>query len=140
MAQCKGKSRLVPGSGSLRCPSAVRSNTRGATNLGCLLTLVIGVLLGYALVKVIKVEQRYVQMRSAVQQEAVDARDQTDERVILNVQEKARELGLPGRAQGVYLNRGSDSIYVTVRWADTLSLWRYDWIRKRVVEARARIW
>lgn len=140
MAQCKGKSRAVPGSGTFRCSSAIPSKIRGATNLGCLLTLVIGVLLGYMLVKVIKVEQRFVQMRSAVQQEAVEAKDQTDERVILNVQKKARDLGLPSRAQGVYLNRGSDSIYVTVRWSDTLSFWRYDWVRKRVVEARARIW
>lgn len=127
-------------SGTLRHESRSVPATHGATNLGCLLTLVIGILLGYALVKVIKVEQRFVQMRSAVSQEAGQAKDQTDERIILNVQEKARELGLPSRAQGVYLNRGSDSIYVTVRWSDTLSFWRFDWVRPRVVQAKAAIW
>ncbi len=120
--------------------SALSSASSGATNLGCLLTLVVGCLLGYALVKVIKIEQRFVSMRSAVAQEAVEAKDQTDERIILNLQERARELGLPGRAQGIFLNRGSDSIFITVRWTDTISFWRFDWERKRVAEAKTPIW
>jgi hypothetical protein len=97
-------------------------------------------MLGYALVKVIKIEQRFIAMRSAVAQEAVEAKDQTDQRIILNLQEEARELGLPGRAQGVFLNRGRDSIYITVRWADTISFWKLEWVRNRVVESKARIW
>ena len=128
------------GSGVLRRRRALSSASRGATNLGCLLTLVVGIMLGYALVKVIKIEQRFIAMRSAVAQEAVEAKDQTDQRIILNLQEEARELGLPGRAQGVFLNRGRDSIYITVRWADTISFWKLEWVRNRVVESKARIW
>ena len=97
-------------------------------------------ILGYGLVKVIKVEQRYVSMRSAVVRETGEARDQTDERIILNLQEKARQLGLPRQAQGIYLNRGNDSIQVSTRWSDTLSFWKIEWVRPRVVEAKARIW
>jgi len=98
------------------------------------------VILGYGLVKVIKVEQRYVSMRSAVVRETGEARDQTDERIILNLQERARQLGLPRQAQGIFLNRGSDSIQVSTRWSDTLSFWKIEWVRPRVVEAKARIW
>lgn len=117
-----------------------RPNYSGATNLGCLLTIVVGVLLGYVLVRVIKVEQRYVAMRTAVAREAGEASDQTDERIILNLQEKARELGLPSRAQGIYLNRGRDSIQVSTRWSDTLSFWKIEWVRERVVESKSQIW
>ncbi len=141
MAQGGGDSRGVSGSGTYRRRRpASFATSDGATNLGCLLTLVIGILLGYALVKVIKVEQRFIAMRSAVAQETSEARDQTDERIILNLQEKARELGLPSRAQGIYLIRGRDSIAVSTRWSDTLSFWKIEWVRKRVVESKARIW
>lgn len=119
---------------------AAFSASHGATNLGCLLTLVVGALLGYALVKAIKIEQRFISMRSAVQQEASEAKDQTDERIILNLQEKARDLGLPRRAQGIYLLRGSDSILVSTRWSDTITFWRLEWVRERVIETKARIW
>ena len=79
-------------------------------------------------------------MRSAVTREATDAKEQTDERIILNLQEKARELGLPSRAQGIYLNRDRDSILVSTRWSDTISFWQFEWVRKRVVQAKAPIW
>ena len=131
----------MPGSGiRRRRRPALFSASHGATNLGCLLTLVVGALLGYALVKVIKVEQRFYSMRSAVVQETSEARDQTDERIILNLQEEARELGLPRQAQGIYLVRGRDSIQVSTRWTDTISFWKIDWVRKRVVESKVRIW
>ena len=144
MAQCNGKARRVPREDHLLRPTAFSlhssSGSRGASGIGCLLTLIIGILVGYVLVRVIKVEQRFFEMRAAVHQEAVDAKDQTDERIILNLQEKARELGLPARAQGVFLNRGRDSIYVTVRWADTLSFGRLEWVRNRVAEAKVPVW
>lgn len=141
MAQCSGGFWGMPGSGIRRWRRpALFSSSYGATNLGCLLTLVVGALLGYALVKVIKVEQRFYSMRSAVVQETSEARDQTDERIILNLQEEARELGLPRQAQGIYLVRGRDSIQVSTRWTDTISFWKIDWVRKRVVESKVRIW
>ena len=130
----------MPRSGRHRRRPIPSSASHGATNLGCILTIVIAVVVGYALVKVIKVEQRYVAMRSAVAREASDAKDQTDERIILNLQEKARELGLPDRAQGIYLSRGRDSIEVSTRWSDTLSFWKIQWVRPRVARSKAQIW
>jgi type II secretory ATPase GspE/PulE/Tfp pilus assembly ATPase PilB-like protein len=98
------------------------------------------VLIGYILVRVIQVEQRYVTMRSAVAREAAEARDETDERVIENLQNRARELGLPQRAQAIHVDRGRDSILISMRWSDTLSFSKLSWIRQRAIDSKTRIW
>ena len=91
-----------------------RSGVRaGRSSLGCLVTLLIVVALGYFGVNIGEVYLRYYRFRDSMQQAAAFASRLTDDDIRSRLRLAADSLGLPETAQKVQIRRREHSILIT---------------------------
>jgi len=93
----------------------VTHSRRGVGQIGCLLTLLILVAIGYFGVGIANVYWDYYQYRDRMQQEARFAASRTDGVIKKRVALFADSLGLPEGARQVHIKRNNKHVYI---WAE----------------------
>lgn len=89
------------------------SSRRGRSSLGCLVTLLIVVAIGYFGVNIGEVYLRYYRYRDSMQQAAQFASRLTDDDIRTRLRAAADSLGLPEGAREVQIRRREHSIVLT---------------------------
>ncbi len=95
---------------------------RGATALGCLVTLLIIVAIGYFGVQAGQVYLRYIRYQDAMSQAARFAGRKTNPQIIRALRSKADSLGLPESAQNIRVYRNSRRIDIEVEYYENVEL------------------
>ncbi len=100
----------------------VRRAPRGASTLGCLLTLLIVVTIGYFGVNIGRVFYRHYAFQDAMKQEARFASHRSNEDITSHLRALADSLGLPQGAKRVHIRRGPRMIFIWSDYFETLEL------------------
>ena len=95
---------------------------QGASALGCLLTLLIIVAIGYFVTQAGQVYWNYFQYRDAMRQAARFAGRKSDQQIIRGLRAKADSLGLPESAQNVRIHRTMRHIDIEAEYYDHVEL------------------
>lgn len=110
----------------------------GASRVGCLFGVLVGLLGAYGGVQYIGTEIDYRALKGEVQRIAASAGETPDEMMLGHVRTKVAELGLPQRAGAATIRRLPDNrISIALSYPDTLSFfgrWDYVWTRRVNVE------
>ncbi len=109
------------------------AGSRGASRIGCLLSLIVLGLLGYFAVGFVGSEIDYRALTSQVQRSARVAHETPDPGLVAQIRAKAEELGLPRVAGAAQIQRPADNrIQISVQYPDTLTFFsRWHWVRTR---------
>jgi hypothetical protein len=100
----------------------VASARRGASTLGCLVTLLIIVTIGYFAVNIGRVYLRYFSYQDAMKQEARFAAHKSDDEILRRLRSLADSLDLPPAAQIVHIRRNGTMIFIWSDYFETLEL------------------
>jgi len=95
---------------------------RGAGKLGCLLSLLLVVTLGYFAVNVGEVYLRYYKYNDAITQEVRFASSRTDDAIRRRLSALADSLGLPEEAARVRVRRTGNRIRVSAEYSEHVEL------------------
>ncbi len=95
---------------------------RGASRLGCLLSVVLFGVLLYLGLRVGKVYFRYYEYRDAMKQEVRFRTSQTDVQITTRLQAIADSLGLPEEAGDVTVTRSGGQITVEAQYVEVVDL------------------
>lgn len=108
-------------------------DSRGEVRLGCLLFLLVVGAAVYVGVMYLGSEFDFRSLRGEAQRQAGMAAQTTDQEILNNLQQRARELGLPQQATRIEVRRlPGNRIQITGDYSDTLRfLSRWEWIRPR---------
>lgn len=99
------------------------SDTRpGRSTLGCLLTLLILVTIGYFAINVGKVFYRHYAFQDAMKQEARFASHRSDDEIVGHLRSLVDSLGLPDGARRIHVRRGDRMIFIWSDYFATLEL------------------
>ncbi|MDX1578773.1 MAG: hypothetical protein R3266_09815 [Gemmatimonadota bacterium] len=94
----------------------------GASRIGCLVSILLFVLVGYAAVEFIGAEVTYRDLLHEVQESVRAAYETPDREITRRIREKAEELDLPASASTPTIRRLADNrITVTVQYPDTIT-------------------
>lgn len=93
---------------------------RGASTLGCLVSLLVVVAIAYFGVNVGAPYWRYYQFRDAFQQEARFADRKTDAEIVTALRLKADSLALPAQAHRINVRRTPGDIIIWAEYAETI--------------------
>lgn len=93
---------------------------RGATKLGCLLSLLLLVAAMYFVVNVGEVYLRYYRYRDAMHQQGRFGRQNTDEAIRRHLRSLADSLGLPEDAGRLSILRGGNRISISSRYDEVV--------------------
>ncbi len=113
-----------------------RIGQRGASRVGCLLLILLLAAGAYAGFVFIESEFAFRSLRAEVERQAGLASQFSDDEIRRAVQGRARELGLPQRAEAVTVTRITGRhIRISLSYTDTLTfLNRWDVVRPRHIE------
>lgn len=100
----------------------VARHRRGISSLGCLVTLLIVVAIGYFAVNIGGVYFRRYSFQDAMKQEARFAAHKTDEEILARLRAKADSLGLPPGARRVHVRRKGGVVFIWADYFETLEL------------------
>jgi hypothetical protein len=100
----------------------VTATRRGRSTLGCLVTLLILVTIGYFGVNVGKVYYRRYAFQDAMGQEARFAAHRSDDEILGHLHSLADSLGLPDGAKRVHIRRGDRMIFIWSDYFETVEL------------------
>lgn len=101
----------------------IRSTSRaGRSSLGCLVTLLLVVAIGYFGVNIGEVYLRYYQFRDSMQQAAQFAPRLSDDDIRTRLRLAADSLGLPESAQEVQIRRREHSIMLSNEYYEHVEL------------------
>lgn len=95
---------------------------RGASSLGCLVTLLLVVAITYFAVNVGEVYLRYYQFADAMRQEARFASRRDDATIRRRLQARADSLGLPPGADKIRVRRAQRFISISSEYYETIEL------------------
>ena len=95
---------------------------RGMTRLGCLVTLLLVVAVGYFAMNVGEAYWRYVQFRDAMKQDARFSAHRTDEEIRLHLRAVADSLGLPESARNIRIRRSQNHISISSEYYEHIEL------------------
>ena len=95
---------------------------RGVTKLGCLLSLLIVVAIGYFGFQVGQVYFRFLEFQDAMRQQVRFASSKTNQQIIRHLQSKADSLGLPESAQLIRVYRNNRRIEIESEYYDHIEL------------------
>ena len=91
-------------------------NRRGISALGCLLSVLIVVAIGYFALQAGQVYLDYVQYQDSMRQAARFAGSKTDQQIIRSLRAKADSLGLPEGARNIRIHRMSRHIDIEAEY------------------------
>jgi len=100
----------------------VNAPRRGASTLGCLVTLLIVATLGYFGFNIGKVYYRRYSFQDAMQQEARFAAHRSNEDITAHLRALADSLGLPAGAKRIHIRRGERTIFIWSDYFETIEL------------------
>lgn len=108
----------------------------GVSRVGCLLSILVLILVGYAAVEFIGNEISYRGLAHQVQESARAAHETPDAGLAQQIREKAAELGLPASAGNATIRRlAGNRISITVQYPDTVTFFgRFHIVRGRRVD------
>lgn len=98
---------------------------RGASTLGCLVSLVVTLTLGYYGMQVGRVWVRFYAIRDKIENAALFAQSQPTEQILRNLREAATEIGLPAQAKQFQIRRTDiypRTITISTVYTETLPL------------------
>ena len=95
---------------------------RGAGALGCLVTLLIVVAIGYFAAQAGQVYWNFVQYQDSMRQAARFAARKTNQQIIRGLRAKADSLGLPESAQNIRIYRTPRHIDIEAEYYDHIEL------------------
>lgn len=98
---------------------------RGASKLGCLVTLLLGATIAYFGVNVGEVYLRYYRFRDAMTQEARFARQNNDDAIRTHLRALADSLDLPDEAGAVKVRRTGTRITISSEYHETVEFPMY---------------
>lgn len=98
------------------------SARRGAGKLGCLVSLLLAVTIGYFAVNIGEVYVRYYAYEDAIEQEVRFASTRTDDAIRRRLVAIADSLGLPEAAGHVQVRRTETSIAISADYAEHVEL------------------
>ncbi len=98
------------------------SDRRGAGKLGCLVSILLLVTVGYFGVNIGEVYLRYYEFRDAMQQEVRFARTRTDDDIRRRLAALADSLGLPEEAAHVTVRRSANVIRIRSEYVELVEL------------------
>lgn len=115
---------------------AGRLGEAGASRVGCLLGVLVGIVAAYAGVQFIGTEIDFRSLSSEVQRVARSAGDTPDEAIRNQITTKVTELGLPQRAGAATIRRlPGNRIQIALSYPDTLSFFgRWEWVWTRRID------
>jgi hypothetical protein len=94
----------------------------GVRKLGCLVTLLLAVALGYFAINAGEVYLRYYRFRDAMAQEARFARQNSDDDIRRKLRAVADSLGLPEEAGSVTVRRATNRVTISAVYHESLEL------------------
>jgi hypothetical protein len=100
----------------------VVTNRRGATRLGCLVSLLIAVAIAYFAFDVGEVYLRYYRFQDAMRQEARFASQRTDAQIRARLRVVADSLGVPPEGGRIQMRRTPNRIYLWSRYVEEIDL------------------
>lgn len=100
----------------------VAAPRRGRSTLGCLVTLLILVTIGYFGINAGKVYYRRYAFQDAMKQEARFAAHRSDEEIVDHLRSLVDSLGLPQGAKRVHIRRGQRMIFIWSDYFETIEL------------------
>jgi hypothetical protein len=95
---------------------------RGASKLGCLVTLLIGVAVAYFGFNVVEVYMRYYRFEDAIRQEVRFAQQSSDDVISRRLAARADSLGLPDEASRVRILRSANRITISAEYDELVEL------------------
>lgn len=98
------------------------SGRRGAGKIGCLISLLLAVTIGYFAVNIGEVYLRYFKFRDAIAQEVRFASTRTDDAIRLRLSSLADSLGLPEDAGRVRISRTGTRIRIAADYEELVEL------------------
>lgn len=100
----------------------VMRDRAGRTVLGCLLTVVLLVAVGYVAINAAEIYWRYYAFRDAMSQEARFAANSTDTAIRDHLRARADSLGLPDAAQTILIQRARREIFIGAEYTEVLKM------------------
>lgn len=98
---------------------------RGASKLGCLVTLLLVATIAYFGMNVGEVFLRYYRFRDAMTQEARFARQNPDDAIRTHLRARADSLGLPDEAGDVTVHRSANRITISSEYHESVEFPMY---------------
>ena len=95
---------------------------RGASKIGCLLTLLIGVTVAYFGTNVGEIYLRRYRFTDAMEQEARFARSRSDDAIVRRLAAAADSLGLPDAAARVKVRRSANRVVISSDYTEYVEL------------------
>lgn len=95
---------------------------RGITKLGCLVTLLFVVAIGYFGFQAGQVYWRFLRFQDAMRQQVRFAASKSNQQIIRQLQSKADSLGLPETAYAIRVYRGPRRIDIEAEYYDNVEL------------------
>ena len=92
--------------------SARRATRAGASNLGCLFTLVVAAAVAYFGVNVARVYWHFYQFQEDMRQEVRSARQRTNDQILVRLRASADSLRLPEAARRISIRRTKTMISI----------------------------
>jgi len=100
----------------------VVSPRRGASKIGCLLSLLIGVTVAYFGTNVGEIYLRRYRFTDAMEQEARFARSRSDDAIVRRLAAAADSLGLPDAAARVKVRRSANRVVISSDYTEFVEL------------------
>ena len=110
----------------------------GAGRLGCLMAVAALAFVTDVGIPALRLEMRYRAARETIQDEAVQITAGRAADVEEQIAATLRELGLPRNAENVqvgFVSSGVRRFRISVRYADTVHVFAWVWVRLRTIEA-----
>jgi hypothetical protein len=109
---------------------------RGASRVGCLLTLLILIVGGYAGVLVLGGEIDYQQLRTEAQRQAGLAGEMDDDAIRMSIATRARSLRMPDSAARPAIRRFPQRrIQIIIQYAEPIDFFgKWQWVRDRRIQ------
>lgn len=98
------------------------SPRRGASKIGCLLSLLIGVTVAYFGTNVGEIYLRRYRFTDAMEQEARFARSRSDDAIVRRLAAAADSLGLPDAAARVKVRRSANRVVISSDYTEFVEL------------------
>jgi hypothetical protein len=95
---------------------------RGTSRLGCLVSVLLVVTIGYFGLNIGEVYLRFYRLRDAMEQEARFAQTRTDDAIRLRLAALADSIGLPEEAARVTIVRNANRIVISSDYSETIEL------------------
>lgn len=92
-----------------------RSNTRGASTMGCLFTIMLLLAVLYYGIDVARVYWDFYKFQDEMETSARFASTQSDDQIRLHLKGVAQDLGLPAEAQRIVIRRSKSPPLVSIR-------------------------